>query len=89
MFMPYFVYILQADDGTYYTGQTNDLARRLKQHQAGRVQSTKSKTGWRIVHTEELATHLEAVKREREIKRRKSRKYIAKLIESSPPQPEP
>ena len=87
--MPYVVYILQADDGTFYTGETKDLARRLKQHQAGRVQSTKSRTGWHIVHTEEFPTHLEAVKREREIKRRKSRKYIEKLIETSPSQSEP
>ncbi|MFD4958263.1 GIY-YIG nuclease family protein [Microbacterium sp. NPDC058389] len=30
-----FVYMLQCADGTYYTGSTFDLERRLAQHQAG------------------------------------------------------
>jgi putative endonuclease len=30
-----FVYILQCADGSYYTGSTNDLERRLQQHEAG------------------------------------------------------
>ncbi|MDO9069868.1 MAG: GIY-YIG nuclease family protein, partial [Deltaproteobacteria bacterium] len=29
------VYILKCGDGSYYTGITNDLARRLKAHTAG------------------------------------------------------
>jgi putative endonuclease len=28
----YFVYIVETEDGTYYTGMTNDLARRLSEH---------------------------------------------------------
>ncbi|HCQ17085.1 MAG TPA: hypothetical protein DIU20_12525, partial [Cryomorphaceae bacterium] len=32
---PYYVYILQCKDGTYYTGMTNDLEKRLAQHQEG------------------------------------------------------
>ncbi|MEI8349884.1 MAG: GIY-YIG nuclease family protein [Candidatus Omnitrophota bacterium] len=30
------VYILQCQDGSYYTGHTNDLERRLKQHNSGK-----------------------------------------------------
>ncbi len=29
------MYILRCNDGTYYTGSTKDLERRLKQHQEG------------------------------------------------------
>ncbi len=32
----YCVYILQCSDGTYYTGATNNLPKRLKAHNAGR-----------------------------------------------------
>ncbi len=32
----FFVYILECADGTYYTGQTNHLERRLKQHNTGK-----------------------------------------------------
>ncbi len=31
----YFVYILKCSDKSYYTGVTNDLERRLAEHQAG------------------------------------------------------
>jgi putative endonuclease len=30
-----YMYILECADGSYYTGSTNDLERRLLQHQAG------------------------------------------------------
>ncbi len=33
--MPYYVYILKCSDGSYYTGSTGDLARRLLQHEQG------------------------------------------------------
>lgn len=32
----YFVYILLCSDGTYYTGMTNDMERRLDQHNNGK-----------------------------------------------------
>ncbi|MDD5583984.1 MAG: GIY-YIG nuclease family protein [Candidatus Omnitrophica bacterium] len=32
----FWVYILQCQDGTYYTGYTNNLDRRLKQHKTGK-----------------------------------------------------
>ncbi len=33
--MAYFVYILECSDGSFYTGVTNDLERRLKEHISG------------------------------------------------------
>lgn len=82
--MPHFVYILQADDGRYYIGQSGDIEKRLAQHRAGRVQSTKSRTGWKLVYREQLATRIEAIRRERQIKRQKSRAYIERLVRTSP-----
>ncbi len=35
-----YTYILQCSDGTYYTGWTNDIAKRLKTHNEGKVQNT-------------------------------------------------
>ena len=81
--MAYFVYILQADDGTYYVGQTNDLKDRLNRHNSGRVKSTKAKAPWRLVYTEELATRAQATKREKQIKGAKSRENIARLVRTS------
>ncbi len=33
--MPYFVYILHCGNGEYYTGLTNNIRRRLTEHQSG------------------------------------------------------
>ncbi len=35
----YFVYIIETEDGTYYTGMTNDLARRMTEHESGSARS--------------------------------------------------
>jgi putative endonuclease len=41
---------------------------------------------WRLVYTEEFEDRTSAIKREREIKKKKSRKYIEFLIASAKPQ---
>jgi putative endonuclease len=40
---------------------------------------------WSLVYHEEFATRSKAMKRELEIKRRRSKKYIEKLISGHPP----
>ena len=35
--MPYLVYILECADGSYYTGSTDDINKRLWQHEQGTV----------------------------------------------------
>lgn len=40
----YFVYVLKSlKDGNFYVGRTNNFERRFKEHNAGKVQSTKSR----------------------------------------------
>jgi putative endonuclease len=39
----YFVYIVQCTDGFYYTGVTNDLERRVNEHNSGFIQGFTSK----------------------------------------------
>ena len=41
--MSFFVYILKCADGKLYTGQTNNLERRLKEHQSGRSHYTRTR----------------------------------------------
>lgn len=38
-----YVYILRCTDNTYYTGCTNNLKRRIQEHNNAEVKSTKSK----------------------------------------------
>ncbi len=66
----YFVYILQCKDRSLYTGITNDISRRLEEHQkrkGGRY--TRSHPVERIAYAEEASDRAGALRREAEIKR--------------------
>ncbi len=77
----WYVYIIYSEIiHKYYTGATDDLEWRLQRHNQGWGRYTKCGIPWKIVYTEKFKTKSEALKREREIKRRKSRKYIEGLI---------
>lgn len=67
--MAYYVYILLCGDGSYYTGHTQDLRRRLEQHFKGvGSKYTRLKKPKQVVYMEWFKTRSEAMKREREIK---------------------
>jgi putative endonuclease len=82
--MPYYTYILKSlKNNRYYIGSTEDIDRRLQDHNWSRTKSTKSGIPWVVVYTEIYETRREAVKREYQIKAKKSRKYIEYLLKSS------
>ena len=84
--MSYFVYIIHSQkDGSYYVGSTQDVSQRLERHNQGRSKYTKSKRPWRLVYQEEHPDRSSAVKRENEIKGRKSRQYVENLVRTSRP----
>jgi putative endonuclease len=78
--MPH-TYILYSDKlGKYYVGSSIDKDDRLLRHNGGAEKFTSTGIPWRIVYFEEYESILEARRRERAIKRMKSRKYIERLI---------
>jgi predicted GIY-YIG superfamily endonuclease len=65
----WFVYLLRCADGSLYTGITNDVPRRLKQHNAGTASRyTRSRLPVVLVYHEAQASHSHALKRELAIK---------------------
>ncbi len=67
----YFVYIVKCSDGSYYTGITNNLDQRIKQHNGefkGGAKYTMSKRPVVLKYSEEVGSRREAAKREYEIK---------------------
>jgi len=61
-----------------YVGWTNDVARRLKQHNAGTGARTTRGRQWVLLHSEWFATRREAMSREWHLKRdRNMRKALA------------
>lgn len=75
--MPY-CYILECADGTFYTGWTTDLERRVKTHNAGRgAKYTKLRRPVRLVYAERQPDRSAAQKREHAIKRLPRLKKLA------------
>ena len=65
----WFVYILRCDDGSLYTGITNDLIRRCEQHNAGTASRyTRSRLPVVLVYQKAQGSQSVALKRELEIK---------------------
>jgi len=77
----YYTYILQSDqDGTYYIGYTSDLERRISDHNSGLSRYTSQNTPWRLVYFEAFESKTLAIKRERFLKKQKSKDFYQRLI---------
>lgn len=82
-FMPFHVYIIYSSSlDQYYVGHTENLQDRIFRHKNSGSKSTKKANDWVLKYTEEFSTKAEAMKRELEIKGKKSRKYIERLVSS-------
>ena len=81
----YKVYILQSlKNGSYYTGYSEDVDRRLEMHNAGRVKATQYKRPYRLVYTKSFESDTDARQREWQIKSWKSRVAIEELVGRAP-----
>lgn len=75
-----YTYIVECADGTLYTGWTNNLEKRIREHNAGRgAKYTKSRRPVKLVYQECFAEKEEAMRREAAIKKL-SRAEKEKLI---------
>ena len=79
----YYVYLLRCGDGTLYAGFTNDLARRLGAHNAGRgAKYTRGRRPVELVYWESFSNKSSALRREYAIKRLPRGQKLA-LIQSA------
>ena len=75
----YFVYILKSEkDDNIYIGITDNLERRLKQHNKGKNLSTKYRRPLRLIYHEVVENRNEARKREKYLKSGSGREWIYK-----------
>ena len=67
--MKYYVYIIKSSEGFRYTRCTEDLQRRLKEHNNKSVSFwTKRGADWKLIYKEEFENKSEALKREKWLK---------------------
>jgi len=65
----HWVYVLECSDGSFYTGYTTDVERRVAEHDAGEgAKYTRGRTPVDLVHSERFETRSAAMSREYEIK---------------------
>ncbi len=64
-----YTYMLRCGDGSFYTGWTNDLEKRIKSHNEGRgAKYTRDRRPVELVYFETFETKNEAMSREYQIK---------------------
>ena len=70
----FYVYILLSEkDNKRYIGCTENLDRRLAEHNSGLVKSTKNRRPLKLIYFEEYENKSDARKREKEIKAKKGK----------------
>ena len=77
----YYVYVLHSEkDNKRYIGFTDNLERRIREHNSGKVRSTKLRIPFKLVYFENTNSIIEARKRERYFKSGFGRKYVKNRI---------
>ena len=66
---PWFVYVLLCDQKTFYVGMTEDVRKRLIEHQRGYSPYTKKFSDIQLVYQEQCRNHVEAEQRELQLKK--------------------
>ncbi len=79
--MKYTVYIIKSSEGYSYTGMTEDLELRLKQHNDKSLSFwTKRGTNWQVIYTETFELKSDALKRERWLKSGIGREFVKQRL---------
>jgi len=79
----HYAYVVRCSDGTFYTGYTTDVRRRLDEHDAGEgAKYTRGRTPVELVHVERFESKSAAMSREYEIKQL-SRSEKESLVEGA------
>ncbi len=77
----YTFYVLQNHQGKIYKGYTNDLSRRLVEHNNKYRKSYASKRGpWKLVYQEVFKDKTEVIKRERYFKSGRGREELKRIL---------
>ncbi|KPL01996.1 MAG: hypothetical protein AMJ90_07120 [candidate division Zixibacteria bacterium SM23_73_2] len=82
--MPFWVYILKSrTEDRYYIGSTQNLKKRLEEHNSKKKRWTSRFQPWEIMYSEAFSNRGEAVKRERMLKSKEGIKEKLQIIEKS------
>jgi putative endonuclease len=77
----WYVYVLYSlKDGKFYVGCTNDLRERIKEHNQGKVKSTKERRPLQLIYYEACWNKKDAYKREKYLKSGYGKRTLKKRL---------
>jgi putative endonuclease len=81
--MTYHTYVIQSECGRFYIGSTEDIEKRLSQHNNGISRWTSRYKNWRLVYSSSFETRKEALVFEKLLKKQKGGQGFYNLISNS------
>jgi putative endonuclease len=79
----FYTYVLKSfKNGNLYTGSTNNIVRRLSEHNNGQTKYTKIAGPFELIYKETYNTKTEAIKREKFLKTGKGRELLKEILGS-------
>ncbi len=79
----YYTYVLESEiDKSWYIGFTENIERRLFEHNSGKSITTKKKMPWTIIYYEACKTKEDASARERYLKSGMGRRYLKNRLKT-------
>ena len=79
--MKWYLYILKSEkDKKRYIGSTNNLKRRISEHNSGKVPSTKGRRPFVLIYKEEFTAEIDARLREKFFKTHKGFNTLKKIL---------
>lgn len=79
--MSYYVYVIKSQlEGRLYKGMTNDVEKRLREHNAGKSFSTKPYIPWSLVYFKAYETRIEAREYEKFLKSGSGREFLRTIL---------
>lgn len=81
--MPHYVYVLESDaDSEKYVGCTNNLKRRLDDHNEGKIFSTKLRKPFKLIYCEVMINQQDAYAHEKFLKTGWGKNYLRRTLKN-------
>ena len=79
----YYVYVLQSESNkNFYTGYTNNIRVRIKEHNSGKVLSTKNRLPMNLIYWEGCLNQIDALSREKYLKTAWGKRFIKNRLKN-------
>ncbi|HEY4514608.1 MAG TPA: GIY-YIG nuclease family protein [Candidatus Paceibacterota bacterium] len=86
LFEMFYTYVLMSlKSGRWYTGSTNDLRRRLKEHNSNESKYTRKRGPYKLIYYEACENRLDAEARELYLKTTMGKRYLKNRLKCSYP----